>query len=236
MLVLLYIISAISSVLTYVFEELENFKGRIICFVISILAAIAFCMPTINTIINSFPNVEFWPIFAVSSLILWPFIFISGDIPNAANYIVAAVLLATTLCLLCPAFYPTNNWETCNVEHITTEVVPILTTINSNSPKENVYGDGFIVRFVSDIFSNKFIYQYYKLENGIPVEDEFPKKSTTIHYISNTETPYLEITTTMICSGYNPDFDKHIFIGTQKIYNLYVPEGSILNVQYPDLY
>lgn len=236
MLAIIYLISAVAGILSYMFGNLRRFKQRMVSLVISILSAIAFCTLMVNRIMYDFPNLDFWPIFAVLSLILWQFACISGDIFYGIDYIIVAGLLSTTLCLLCPVLYPSNNWEKCNIEHRETEIVPIITTINNYSSTEGVYGDGYIIRCIHDISSNKIIYQCYRFENGTKTQSEFPSESTTIHYISNNENPYLKITTSKNCSGYNPDFNQHIFESYERMYDLYVPEGSVFNILSSELY
>jgi len=230
MLVVLYVISALSGVVSLIFDNQEKFKEKFICTFIAIVTSLAFCILMIRNIINS-SAMEFWSLFSVFSIIAWQFAFLRNDAENVINYLFCFFLMCIVFSIFEYSFTYSNYVVSCSENHVSTEIVQIVTTIDGTEKGKNIYGDGFVVGLVNDPAANKSIYQYYyRSENGTIIAKEIDVKSTTIVYVENTVSPYVEITSTAECFGYTAETKRHIFIGTRESYILYIPKGSIQNV------
>lgn len=225
MLVVLYIISAVSGVYVALSIEEKNYKDWFISTLTAVLTGIAFCVLKINKIVTNMADINFWSVFAVTSLIAWQITFLFNNRQNLVINEIAFALLAFTIYSMC--YY--SEREVCTDPHKTIEVISLMTTIDDSEAEESVYGDGFIVRKVYSSYSS-YIYQYYyQLEDGTPVEDNIPVYATEIIYISPDSSPFIEIITIRECSGYYPKTDNHSLGFAKKTYKLYIPENSILN-------
>lgn len=107
MLVVFYIISAISSVFAYMYmfsRKNANIKHWFKAIIIALLSGLSFYIPMISKIIEAFPNVDFWSIFAVASLFVWQSAFIFNDWNNLVSYWVTAFLFTFTVSLICSLY------------------------------------------------------------------------------------------------------------------------------------
>lgn len=232
MLVIIYIISAIFSVISAICNEKDFFRHRFAATLIAILTGIVFWVSMIHKMANNIIEINFWSIFAILSLIAWHIALLFNNWEHLFDYEFSFLLLTFVMCSLYPVVFPTFTWETCNEVHCSTEIVFLITTFDSTSTGESVYGNGFIVNKVYDYLSysgNSSYHYYYQLEDGTPIESNIPVHKTKIEYINADESPYLEIITIRDCSGYNSETGIHALGFTEKKYILYVPAGSIQN-------
>ena len=231
MLVVFYIISAVSGVVASIFIEKRNLKRWFTATIIAFLFGIAFCIPMTKKIVSDLYHINFWSIFAVLSLIAWQLAFIFNNSKNLANYEFAFLLFSFVIYVFCSSFFYSNYLVTCFDTHVSTEIFPIVITIDGTESPENITEDVFVVERIMDISSNKFFYQYsIQHENGNISIMQSSEKSTTVVPIADSESPYVEITTTRHCSGYRRETLEHSLTYADKIYILYIPEGSIKNV------
>lgn len=235
MLVVLYVISAVSGVFSSICIEKEKFKHWIVTTLIAILTGVAFCWCMFDKLSNGVIELNFGSVFSILSLIAWQLAFLFGNYDNIFNYEFAFALFACTICLLYLCIIQPYTRVNCTTLHITKEVISLMTTIDDSETGESVYGDGFIVcqsfRNLANPNSSSYLY-YYQLEDGTPKEGKIPVISTEIEYIGADESPYLEITIIRECSGYYPITDTHSLGFVEKTYKLYIPENSILNTLY----
>ena len=233
MLVILYVVSAASGVFSLIFIRKENFKHWFFTTLIAILTGIAFCFSMFNKIANNVIDLNFGSVFSILSLIAWQAAFLLGNYEDLFDYECSFALLACTICLIGPSIIQPYSRATCTTLHITKEVIPIITTLDTSENDENVYGNGFIVCRVFNSFSSSrnsnYLY-YYQLEDGTPSEGSVPVSSTEIEFIGPDESPYLEITIIRNCLGYDPKTGIHALGFAEKSYKLYIPENSILNI------
>lgn len=231
MLVVFYIISALSGVIASIFIERRDLKRYFIATIVAILFGIAFCVPMINKIISDISHPNLWSIFAVLSLIAWQLAFIFNDSNNWVNYEFAFLLFSFVIYVFCSSFFYANYLVSCFDTHVTTEVFSIVTTIDSIESVESILEEGFFVEKITDINSNRAFYQYYlQLENGSYVFQQSSEKFTTVEPISDSETPYVEVITTYHCSGRRKETLEHILNYSDQIYILHIPIGSVKNV------
>ena len=235
MLVVLYIISAVSGVFASIYIEKEKFKHWLVTTLIAILTGIAFCWCMFNKIANGVIQLNFGSVFSILSLIAWQLAFLFGNYDNIFDYEFAFALFACTICLFYLCIIQPYTRVKCTAQHITKEVVFLVTSFDDSETEENVYGGDFIVcqsfKNTTNSKSSSYLY-YYQLEDGTPKEGKIPAISTEIEYIGTDESPYLEITIIRNCSGYYPITDIHSLGFGQKTYKLYIPENSILKVLY----
>lgn len=230
MLVVMYIISAAASILSAVFEQREDFKKRSLCTIIAIGSSFAFYVPVIREILSN-SVLDFWLIFAVLSLAAWHFAFLRNDIENIINYEVASFLFTVVFYIFCYVFFFSDNIVSCTTDHITTEIIPIITTVDGTESGKSIYGDGFLIGLINDPFSKDHMYQYYyRTENGLIASQNVDYKDATIVYIDNTVSPYVEVTTVQNCFGYTRISKKHKITGSSQTYILYIQEGSIKQI------
>ena len=228
MLVIFYIVRALSAVLVPMFFKRENFKQWVISILVTITTGGGFCLPMIQQILSDIKHIDFGMVFAVSSLIAWQSAFIFLDRENLFNYEVCALLFTLIVCLMVPNLIPFEGWASCDGEHVTVTKTNILTSEDDPS-QLNMYGEGFIVKQIIYVSSNNTTYKFsYLLQDGTQVEKQFPAKYTTICYIETGQTPYVEEKNIRKCSGYNPETKKHFLTTATTNYILYIPEGCVL--------
>ena len=221
MLVVFYIISAISSVFAYMYmfsRKKYNIRHWFKAIIISILSGLSFYIPMILKIIESFPNVNFWNVFAVASLFVWQSAFIFNDRDNLINYETAALLLAVTISLVCLTFDTTSYYEACNDEHINVDCIYIW---------DDNFCDNLIQKTVC-VSLRKTTYSFYIVsEDGHPIKKTIPANLTTVYTIDDEESPYLEIIIERDCTGYNTNTQEHSLTIAYTHYNLYIPQDCI---------
>ena len=221
MLVAFYVISAISSVFAYIcmfLRKEENIKYWFSAIILSLLTSLSFYIPMISKIITTFPNINFWDVFAVVSLVAWQSAFIFNHTNNLINYEVAVLLFAMIISIICPTFDASSYRTFCNEEHIDVDVIYIY---DDNS------SDNLITK---TIHSNTLsaTYSFYLIsEYGKPFEKTIFENVTTIYTIDNGASPYLEIVVSSDCDGFNIKTQKHYLSMVYTHYNLYIPEDCI---------
>lgn len=231
MLVVFYIISAVSGVIASIFIERRNLKRWFKATIFAFLFGMAFCVPMTKKIVSDLYHINFWSIYAVLSLIAWQLAFIFNNSKNWANYEFAFLLFSFVIYVFCSSFFYSNYLVTCFDTHVSTEKFPIVTTIDGTESPENITENVFVVERIMDISSNRFFYQYYiQHEKGNIIILQSSERSTTIVPIADSETPYVEIITTRHCSGYRRETLEHVLTYSDVIYILYIPEGSVKNV------
>ena len=232
MLVALYIISAVAGIMSAVFEHQRKLKQQLIFAIIAIISCIAFCAPIVNDIfINSVLNFKL--IWAALSLLALQFALLRNDIENIVNYQIAMCLMAIALNSFCYIFFVSyaDHIVSCTTEHVTTEIVPIVTTIDGTASGRSIYGEGFVICSINDMFSNDHTYQYYyRTAEGNILSKDVDYKDAQIEYIDNSVSPYVEIISTQNCFGYTRLSKKHKITSSSDFYILYIPEGSIKQV------
>ena len=154
MLVVFYIISAAAGVMASTFFEKRNLKQWLIATIIAILFGIAFCVPMTKKIIMDLSHPNFWSIFSVLSLIAWQSAFIFNNKRNLFDYEFSFLLLSSFICIFCSSIFYSDYLVGCNTEHVTTEIVSIVTTIDGTKSGESILEDGFVVERIFDINSN----------------------------------------------------------------------------------
>lgn len=222
MLVVFYIISAISSVFAYMsifLRKKANFGHWFIAMVITIICGLAFYIPMISKIIETFPNVNFGSVFAVATLFVWQSAFIFNDADKLVCYEIIALLFTFIIFLICPTFDTTSYRIPCYEEHISVDVVYVW---------DDNFCDDFVTKTIH-LGSKPATYSFYVVsDEGHPIEKTIPANLTAIHPITSDETsPYLEIIVDQNCSGYNTKTQEHYLTIGNTHYNLYVPEDCI---------
>lgn len=236
MLVILYIISAVSSVFSAIYIQKRQLKPILIATLIAILTGITFIVTMINKMANNVVELNFWSLFAMFSIVGWISAFLFNHPERIVDYEFCFALMAFVVVMLYPAVFPKYCWETCNEIHYSTEIVFLITSFDETSAEETIYGNGYIVNKVY-AYPSGFMYYYYHYinEDGTPIEDSIPVHLTTIEYIDADKSPYLEIITIRDCSGYNPETGNHSLGFADKSYKLYIPENCIKNASATDI-
>ena len=221
MLVVFYIVSAISSVFAYmsIFSRKKaDFRHCFIAIIITLVCGLAFYIPMISKIIEAFPNIGFWSVFAVASLFVWQCAFIFNTADNLVNYEAAALLFTVTVLLICPTFDKTSYRSLCNEEHINVDTIYIW---------EDNFCDNLIQKNVC-VNSRNTTYSFYLVsEDGHPIKKTIPANLTTVYTIDGEDTPYLEIIVSRDCDGVDTKTQKHYLTIAYTHYNLYIPEDCI---------
>lgn len=211
MLEVVFIVSAVAGLFAGIAFRSESIKLWFLFAAIAILTGIAFVM--------NVPELNLWTIFAIVSLIFWQISTLFGNWENFINYEFSLLLFSIIIfVILPPVLFPTHL-QRCFQTHITTKVVMITTDQDSG---KSVYKE-----------SSDYHY-YYQQEDGTTIEGTIPSSRTTIVYIGEDESPYLQIVTERECSGYYPDTKQHCLGIAYVTYKLYIPEGSIQNVSTND--
>ena len=221
MLVVSYVIGAISSVFAYIYmfsRKKENGRHWFIAIIIALISGLSFYIPMISKIIKTFPNVNFWNVFAVASLVAWQSTFIFNHTDNLVNYQVATLLFAMIISIICPTFDPSSYYTFCNEEHTDVDVLYIYDDNSSdNLIKKTIHSNTLSAT-----------YSFYLIsEDGKIFEKTIFENVTTIYPIDNETSPYLEIIVSRDCSGFNPQSQKHYLSTAYTHYNLYIPENCI---------
>jgi len=155
------------------------------------------------------------------------------DHPFAKSFIQAILILMVLYLFCCFVSCTTfiDSFEECNTDHITTSTIELISATDTTTVNGFISGGGCFVWHISGSASEKPVYRYYyHLDDGGMKLEEIPASSTTIYYIEDDKTPYIEVITSTKCEGYHPEEGSHLLSDSTTTYKLYVPEGSILEV------
>lgn len=220
-----------ASFFTILHDYRAEYKKSIQSLAIAVISAILYIVPVIYKISKDPSNLYFWSMFGLLSLVFLDVALLTDNHSYLLGFAVAAFLASAVLCFLSSAIYFSNYLTSCNEKHISTEIVPIITTVNGEEFGESIYGDGFVVGIIYRFTPRRTIYQYhFQNADGNIESKEIPAGRTEISYIDDVVAPYLEITYTTNCMGYRNESKTHVFRGIRKTYHLYIPERGIVNI------
>jgi len=230
MLAILYIISILASLRTPIHDRRGEFKKSLQSLAIAVISATLYIIPVIYKMCKD-SSLNFWPIFGLFSLIFLDIALLTDDRTHLLSLTVTAFLASTVICFLHSAINFSDYLISCNENHVHTEIVPIITTVDGTDLGKSIYGDGFVIGLIYKFTPNMTIYQYnFQDEEGNIVTEEIPAGRTEITFIEDDVSPYIEITATSHCMGYRIESKRHVFYGIRNTYHLFIPEGSIVNI------
>ena len=135
----------------------------------------------------------------------------------------------TIICYIVTGIMWFGNLNTSAEPDIESTKTIIMCAKDNSNINGNMSGGIF---YVSGSVEEDSVYRYYyKLEDGGMKQGQIPAKSTTIYYIEDNETPYLEeIITTEYWIDESKNPPERLFETSETTYELYVPEGSVTTV------
>lgn len=196
--------------------------------IISIITGIVFSIWSIIKFINDF---SFFNWLIPAAFIVGEAIIITADTDFGVYCAEIAIwigIIATGVIWVCNN---TSNYADCNDEHVEISTIEIMSATDGTMVQGNISGGGFWVYHISGSIDESPVYRYYyQLEDGGIKLGQIPANLTTIYFVENGKTPYIEVIKATACTGYNTETGVHYLGSTSTNYKLNVPEGSILEV------
>lgn len=214
----------------------DNNKALYILGGISIVSGIAFIVLLCTTNWTPYAIVKI-----ISLIVILIALVIAADTGHWEAYVMSGVGcmviigLAFLVSLMVEGYKYEKNVHEVEQPKIVTTRQELLTANDGTQVSGNVSGGGFVIFHVTGSVSEESVYKYYYLlPDGGAKLGQVKADDTTIYYIENGESPYLEkIESTKYCMDYNnnpPTECDHSWHDTKITYKLHVPKGSISNV------
>jgi len=199
--------------------------------IISIITGLIFSVWSIIKFINDF---SFLGCFITVAFIGFEASAITGDTDFGAECANIAIVIGIIAAIIHGVIWVWNYespYVDCNDEHVEISTIEIMSATDGTMVQGNISGGGFLVYHISGSINESPVYRYYyQLEDGGIKLGQIPADLTTIYFVENGETPYIEVIKSSLCNAYNTKTGEHTLRSTSTTYKLYVPEGSILEV------